>query len=253
MIRIPKANIPIVILYGPPMCGKTMTLIRLCRYLRVKGYVIEPCKEFRSHPHYEENCCSFIKAIYSAEAQPANGSYDDMFVEIFDKRGHLVCYIYDASGDYYMNPKNLPPWILALFMSINPKIWCFYTEPDYADLQIRHEYVQTIDFVYHQFANPLRDKIIIIHNKIDNTPFMISYQHVDVASTRQSVRTLYPYLFDIFRNTSFIKKWFKPYVFTFVPFMTGKFAIDKDEYGYRHEVYLLGPDNYPANLWNAIK
>lgn len=252
MIRISKA-IPIVILYGPPMCGKTMTLIRLCRYLLVNAYSVKPCKEFRSNPHYEERCHSFVDSINASEAQPANGVYDDMFIEISDKRGNSICYIYDASGDFYMNPWNLPPWIISLFMSANPKIWCFFTEPIFADISTRHNYVQTVDYVYHHFSDTSRDKYIIIHNKIDKTPFIISYRKVDVASTLRSVRNLYPSLFDIFKNTSFILKWFKPYMFTFVPFMTGIFAIHQDEYGLSYEVYSLGPDIYPANLWNAIK
>ena len=37
-VTVSDPNTPIVILYGPPSCGKTMTLVRMTRYLRSKGY-----------------------------------------------------------------------------------------------------------------------------------------------------------------------------------------------------------------------
>ena len=45
-VIISNKNIPIVILFGPPSCGKTMLLIRLTRYLKSIGYSIKPIKNF---------------------------------------------------------------------------------------------------------------------------------------------------------------------------------------------------------------
>lgn len=44
MVTVADTETPIVVLYGPPSCGKTMTLVRLSRYLRSKGYPCESCK-----------------------------------------------------------------------------------------------------------------------------------------------------------------------------------------------------------------
>ena len=41
-ITIADQNTPIVVLFGPPSCGKTMTLVRLTRYLRTIGFNVEP-------------------------------------------------------------------------------------------------------------------------------------------------------------------------------------------------------------------
>ena len=36
-VTVSDPNTPIVILYGPPSCGKTMTLVRMTRYLQSQG------------------------------------------------------------------------------------------------------------------------------------------------------------------------------------------------------------------------
>ena len=36
-VTIADGKAPLVILFGPPACGKTMTLVRLARYLNKKG------------------------------------------------------------------------------------------------------------------------------------------------------------------------------------------------------------------------
>ena len=37
-VTIADYNTPLVILFGPPACGKTMTMVRLTRYLQKKGF-----------------------------------------------------------------------------------------------------------------------------------------------------------------------------------------------------------------------
>ena len=45
-VTIADPKTPIVVLYGPPSCGKTMTLVRLTRYLNSKGYSVVPDRIF---------------------------------------------------------------------------------------------------------------------------------------------------------------------------------------------------------------
>ena len=52
-IEISDHNAPIVVLFGQPACGKTMTLVRLTRYLISHGYSVDPVHEFR--PNYDAN------------------------------------------------------------------------------------------------------------------------------------------------------------------------------------------------------
>ena len=52
-VTIADKDAPIVVLFGPPACGKTMTLVRLTRFLRENGYTITPIRTFR--PNYDPN------------------------------------------------------------------------------------------------------------------------------------------------------------------------------------------------------
>ena len=95
-VTIADKDAPIVILFGPPACGKTMTLVRLTRYLRENGYKIEPIK------------ISF------------------MLVKV-SKNGRTICQILEAPGEYYFNPKaprsQFPRYFNAIKSSKNRKIW----------------------------------------------------------------------------------------------------------------------------------
>lgn len=243
-------KIPIVVLFGPPACGKTMTLARLCHYLSTIGYNIRICEEFRNDMHYIERCKAFQWALNSQ--QVVEGSYGDILVEITHPIDQSKCYyIYDAPGVWYIN-EPLPPVLLPVFNSPNPKKWCFFTEPNYADAHGRNVYVQSVGDTYKHFVRPNIDKSIIIYNKIDATPFMPSPQEVDTKAARRDIEYKYPSLFNLFKNQSIITKWFRPYNVMFVPFQTGQYVRSYDEVGIEMTSYTEGPGIFPANLWKVI-
>lgn len=49
---------PIVILFGAKTSGKTMTLVRLTRYLRSQGYRVDPDKTFRPSNEKDTTKCA---------------------------------------------------------------------------------------------------------------------------------------------------------------------------------------------------
>ena len=57
-VTIADTKAPIVVLFGPPACGKTMTLVRLARFLNKRGYIISPIRTFRPNDdlNYVELC-----------------------------------------------------------------------------------------------------------------------------------------------------------------------------------------------------
>ena len=71
-VTIADYKTPLVILFGPPACGKTMTLVRLTRYLQSKGYAVQPITSFRPtyDKNYSEMCDNFDSMINSDDAAP---------------------------------------------------------------------------------------------------------------------------------------------------------------------------------------
>ena len=95
-VTVSDPNTPIVILYGPPSCGKTMTLVRMTRYLRSKGYTVVPEKTFR--PTYDENykqlCDNFDQMINSNNAATSTANISFMLVKVL-KNGKPICQLLD--------------------------------------------------------------------------------------------------------------------------------------------------------------
>ena len=57
---------PIVILFGPPICGKTMVLLRLIRYLENNGFIVEPVANYRPNDsYYQQICDDFHRIVYN--------------------------------------------------------------------------------------------------------------------------------------------------------------------------------------------
>ena len=58
-INIGDKKAPIVMLFGPPTSGKSMTLVRLARYLRKLGYIVKADTTFKSGDAYRGRCDRF--------------------------------------------------------------------------------------------------------------------------------------------------------------------------------------------------
>ena len=69
-ITISDKSSPIVLLFGPMSSGKSMTLVRLSRYLRDKGFIIKTDKNFKSDSKYKEKCDEFMANLDTKSALP---------------------------------------------------------------------------------------------------------------------------------------------------------------------------------------
>lgn len=256
-VTIQNRQVPIVVLFGPPTCGKTMTLIRLSNWLINHGYSVRPETSFRPHDDkfFERMCDEFPDMISTMTAADSTPQISFMLAEV-SKNGYPVCQILEAPGEHFFDLdrplRPVPTYINAIVSSLsNPKIWCVFLEPNQTNrkmtVQKQQQYVQRI----REFRSKMqrRDKVIMVYNKVDAdyelTPRL---GEVNRGATLNKARISYPNLFELFRNENPITKMWRSYNCEFVPYSNGSF----NEVEEGNAVYTPGPDIYPALLWRSI-
>ena len=258
-VTIADETTPLVILFGPPSCGKTMTLVRLARYLRgLNGYTIQPVTSFRpsTDKNYKEICTHFDSMINSENAADSTNLINFMLVKIL-YQGKSICQILEAPGEHYFNPQ-VPTgkpedirYINTIINSKNRKIWAIIVEPDHTNKNMKNEqdrknYADKITNLKKNIKS--RDKILFVFNKIDETPYIISPGKVQMREAMREIRNLYPNVFVPFKNEVPILKWWKEYNFEFIAFQTGSYPKCTDgTLGFEN-----GHDIYPENFWKTI-
>ncbi len=258
-VTIADGRAPLVILFGPPACGKTMTLVRLARYLNKKGYIISPVKTFRpsDDQNYVEICKpeNFNRIINSPDAANSTANISFMLVEII-KDGKRLCQILESPGEYLFNPNKpsepFPSYVNTIIHSNNRKLWAIMVEPDWRNVEDRINYVTRINELSTRMD--VRDKTLFIFNKIDKTNFTRKKGQINIPQARVEISNLYPGIFETFRNQNPISKLWKNYLCGFVPFQTGTYTqtTKMDSRGNVVYNYQEGADYYPQILWEQI-
>ena len=252
IVTIPIKKVPLVVLFGPPACGKTMTLVRLTRYLQSEGYIISPIREFRpsSDKNYDEICDNFDTMINSANAAASTNRVSFMLVDVLNKNGRSLCQILEAPGEHYFNPEKprngFPSYVNTIIQSSNRKIWTIMLQPKWKDEEDRRNYVTRIAELKTRMRS--QDHVVFIYNKIDLTPFVINIGNVNCAATLEKAKEQYPNMFTPFENMNPITKYIYKYRCEFVPFQTGTYT-DTEDGGV---TYQEGPREYCAKLWNVL-
>ena len=259
-VRVSDPRAPIILLFGAPSSGKTMTLVRLARYLREKKeYSVSVDKRFVTTKdvwEYEENAKKFNDMLSTTTALPGTDRNDFLFIRICDRKGTVICQILEGAGeDYFPSTrtnrvhKQFPSYMTGIFNCNNKKVWIFLTEPDWkVEQRDREDYVQRIAYCKSQYIAK-RDKSIILYNKVDTTNFVMSAGVVHTENAMKECNNEYAGIFSVFRNDNPLP-WAKKYTCKFVPFSTGEFGDAADgELGH----YDISHDAYPARLWETIE
>ncbi len=249
-VTVSDTNTPIIILFGPPACGKTMTLVRLTRYLQNQGYTVAPIRTFRpaTDTNYADICINFDAMINNDNAAVSTNRISFMLVEVI-RNGKRLCQILEAPGEYYFNPETpnapFPNYVNRIINGNNRKIWTIMVEPDWLNESDRKNYVSRITYLKQKMR--LKDKVVFIFNKIDKTNFVHSVGNVNVPAAITQVNYLYPNIFVPFLNQNPITKLFKKYNCEFIPFQTGDYTK-----AINGETYQEGPSEYCNKLWVSL-
>ncbi len=250
-VEISDKDCPLVMLFGPPACGKTMTLVRLTRYLNRLGYQISPVRNFRPSYdlNYESMCNGFDEMISSDDAAASTSQIQFMLVQVF-RGGKRICQILEAPGELYFNPEKptaeFPSFVNTILYGNNRKIWAIMVEPNWMDRSDRQNYVNKIRSLKSRMRSS--DKAAIVFNKIDMTNFVISPGHIHTVSAIKEIENTYPGIFEPFRNVHPITKFWRKFDCHFVPFQTGAYSRTADG----KQTFQEGPEEYPRDLWKVI-
>lgn len=259
-VTIADGDAPLIILFGPPACGKTMTLVRLARYLNKRGYTISPVRTFRpsDDQNYAEICKpeNFNRIINSPDAANSTANISFMLVAVI-KDGKRLCQILESPGEHLFNPNKpsepFPSYVNTIIHSNNRKLWAIMVEPDWRNDVDRINYVTRINELSTRMD--VRDKTLFIFNKIDKTNFTRKKGQINIPQARAEITYLYPGIFEMFRNQNPISKLWKDYLCGFVPFQTGTYTptTKMDSRGNVVFNYQEGADYYPQILWEQIR
>lgn len=250
VVTVSDSKAPLVVLFGPPACGKTMTLVRLTRFLKQNGYTVSPIRTFRpsSDDNYSEICSRFDIVMNSSMAADATDRISFMLVEVI-KNGRRICQILEAPGEHYFNPKKpqdgFPSYVNTIIASSNRKLWTIIVEPDWMDPNDRSNYVDRINSLKQNMRS--KDSTLFVFNKIDKTKFVRQVGDINKSAAINEVNNLYPGIFAPFMNQNPITRIFKEYNCDFIPFQTGTYTPSS-----KGTTYQEGPREYCVKLWDAI-
>lgn len=265
-VTITDASAPIIILFGAGASGKTMTLVRLTRWLLANGYQVEPDRNFRASDsaEYEYMCNIFMDTVNSDYAADRTHQCNFMLIKVRNRYGEPICQILEAPGEHYFDYKNpqrpFPPYINTIRNSANPKTWMFIVEKDWIPEQekndasnsemdfakIRRNYAEKVLAMQGQIRPD--DRVIFTCHKADKHPGLFYAGRPNTAQFFKEVKEQYPGIFTRYENKNPISRLWRKYNFDFVIFSAGNFN-DTYEGG---QFYTESPNQYPAALWKSI-
>jgi hypothetical protein len=254
-VDINDKDAPLVVLFGATSCGKTMTLVRLTRYLPSKGFIVTPDREFRPYDkEYFKDCERFDEIVNNPIAAPGTSGY--MLVDVISPNGKVLCKILEAPGELYFDPQNpdkqYPHYLNKIINAPNRKVFCVFLEPNWGNRKSRADYTTRIRSIKPLMKSA--DRVIFIFNKIDKLQHLIKAPGVvNEKLVRKNVRDSYPGIFEPFRNKIPILNFFNRYNYKLLPFQTGTFSETIDSNQNKVVLYCEGPDVYSARLWRLIK
>ena len=243
-------NNPIIPLLGLPYVGKTMTLIRLTRYLEEQGYRVEPDRFFRPSydGYYSELCDTYQCMVNSAQAASSTSLVSILMVNVYDKRGRSICSFIDTPGEMLRENSMANKYLKYIQGTTNRKIWLFLLEPNMMDNTKLSSYKKCINEIIKNSNE--RDRNILLLNKSDliNNYFNLNNQQ----QLYHFIGNRYPEILSSFDDHSFtslllrkLQIYTSPYILSF---QTGSFH-ESESLGF---IYQPSSNKNPKRLWELI-
>ena len=110
------------------------------------------------------------------------------------------------------------------------------------------EQIEVVNKTLNEVCDAANKEMILVFNKIDETPFVVSPGVVKNGLALQHTNFLYPDIFVPFKNQNPITRFWKEFNFDFCPFQTGYFTEASDG----TLAFQQGHDIYPRKLWSII-
>lgn len=259
-IRIGDTQAPVIILFGAPGSGKSMTLVRLARYLRkVKGLTVKADCSFKSGDFYVNLCNQFDNSLNANTAVPPTKDDEFLMVKIYEN-GRLVAHILEAPGEHFFKPLspnekripgqiNMRPYLTKIINQIpNRRIWAFLLKAQWGfDGNNYDAFVDTIRTCKNMFIQPT-DRTILLYNQVDKLNHLYQSARIMPKRAESEMKGEYSGIEGVFRNTNPITSLWKNYTYSFVPFSTGTYEVENGE-----KVYTESPNYFPEMLWETLK
>jgi GTPase SAR1 family protein len=237
---------PLVVFFGPREIGKTVTLLRLCTYLR-SSYRISPDESFRTDDRYSGTSAAFETLLGDMQLAPeATGNINFLLLNITHDGGRF-CQFLESPGEQFFDRSKpnapYPNYMNRILAEAYPKVFVFFFELNMfrSDDDLRN-YSDKLARLVSEKISSKRDHVVILCNKADLHPHFrggmpIKSEYKKAIYDQPSFKSLK----DALRNSGFT------YV-PFVPFSAGAFNDD----GTGQKVFALSPEHYPKHLWKEI-
>jgi len=245
-IDIRRITGPLVVFFGPREIGKTVTLLRLCTYIRSR-YQISPDQNFRTDDEYAETIAAFEAMLQSMQFAPdATGDVNFLLLNV-TLDGSRFCQFLESPGEHFFERKKpndpYPNYMNKILSDDYKKIFVFFFEIDMfkSDEDLRN-YSDKIARLVSDKVSSKRDQVIVLCNKSDLHPYF-----------RGGMPIKSEYKKAIYEHHSFrrLKEALKNSGFRQVPFVAFSAGAFNDD-GTGQLAFAPSPEHYPKNLWVQI-
>ena len=237
---------PLVVFFGPRAIGKTVTLLRLCTYLRSQ-FQISPDKNFRVDAAYAATVTAFDALLQSMQFAPdATGNVNFLLLDVTHDGGRF-CQFLESPGEHFFDrgkPNDpYPNYMNKILADDYKKIFVFFFEIGMfrSDEDLRN-YSDKIARLIRDRISSRRDHVIIVCNKSDLHPHY-----------RGGMPIVSEYKKAIYNHSSFrgLKEALRNSGFRHVPFVAFSSGAFNDD-GTGQLAFAQSPEHFPQRLWNQI-